>query len=241
MSKIIAAASAAAIMIASAGAVVIGEPLSAAVGDAVRSSSPAADAAPLPPLASVEPLATVTTTEPLPAGSAPVERAPAELPTEGVTPPPAPSATAPLTTPVKAKRAGSLAQAVLDHVGADVSDPQLRCLATTVYFEAKSESLTGQLAVAKVVLNRAKSGRFASTPCGVMNQRNQFSFVRDGRTPAIPTASRDWREAVAIAKIAITNAWDNPVPGALFFHAAHVSPGWKLTRLARVDNHIFYR
>jgi spore germination cell wall hydrolase CwlJ-like protein len=31
------------------------------------------------------------------------------------------------------------------------------------------------------------------------------------------------------------------VEGALFFHAARVSPAWRLTRMARVENHIFYR
>ena len=59
--------------------------------------------------------------------------------------------------------------------------------------------------------------------------------------PAIPTSSRDWREAVAIARIADAGAWQSPAEGALFFHAARVSPGWRLTRVARVDNHVFYR
>jgi len=59
--------------------------------------------------------------------------------------------------------------------------------------------------------------------------------------PAINTASRDWQEAVAIAQIADSNSWRAPAEGALFFHAARVSPGWRLTRMARVDNHVFYR
>ncbi|MEN9926888.1 MAG: hypothetical protein RL268_3014, partial [Pseudomonadota bacterium] len=28
---------------------------------------------------------------------------------------------------------------------------------------------------------------------------------------------------------------------ALFFHAAYVSPEWRLRRLGKVDNHVFYR
>lgn len=118
---------------------------------------------------------------------------------------------------------------------------EMRCLAGAIYFEAKSESLPGQLAVGRVVVNRARSGRFPGSYCGVVYQPSQFSFVRGGSMPAINTGSQDWREAVAIAQIAHANSWKSPAEGALFFHAARVSPGWRLTRLARVDNHVFYR
>ncbi len=120
-------------------------------------------------------------------------------------------------------------------------DTQGNCLAGAVYFESKGESLAGQLAVAKVVMARAKSGRFASTLCGVVFQKSQFSFVRGGRMPAIDKSSRNWQNAVAITKIALSGSWKSPVEGALFFHARYVSPGWRLARLGAVDNHIFYR
>jgi Cell Wall Hydrolase len=126
----------------------------------------------------------------------------------------------------------------------DTSEPlgtEERCLAGAVYFESKGESLPGQLAVARVVMARAKSGRFASTLCGVVYQKSQFSFVRGGSMPRIDTGSNNWRHAVAISKIALSGSWKSPVEGALFFHARHVSPGWRLTRLGSVDNHIFYR
>lgn len=115
------------------------------------------------------------------------------------------------------------------------------CLAGAVYFEARSESLDGQLAVADVILNRADSGRFASTVCGVVHQPGQFSFVRGGRMPAINRSSQDWREAVAIARIAEKDRWESAASDALFFHATHVSPRWKLRRIATVGNHVFYR
>lgn len=116
-----------------------------------------------------------------------------------------------------------------------------RCLAGAVYFESKGESLAGQLAVARVVMARAKSGRFPSTLCGVVYQKSQFSFVRGGGMPPIATGSNHWRNAVAISKIALNDSWKSPVEGALFFHARHVSPGWRLTRIGSIDNHIFYR
>jgi hypothetical protein len=136
----------------------------------------------------------------------------------------------------------SLAGLVADHGRAEADDAQHECLAVAVYFEAKGESLEGQLAVAEVVLNRAGSGRFPSTICGVVKQRAQFSFVRGGRFPPIPRASAAWRKAVAIAHIARQELVDGAAPRALFFHARYVSPGWrKLTRVATVGNHIFYR
>ncbi len=143
--------------------------------------------------------------------------------------------------PAKPKRAASLAAQVRDMGAPAALDQELHCLAGAVYFESKGESLNGQLAVAHVVINRAKSGRFPASLCGVVYQRSQFSFVRGGRMPAINTASQDWREAVAIARIAHSGLWESPVGKALFFHATHVSPGWRLTRVARIDNHIFYR
>jgi len=117
----------------------------------------------------------------------------------------------------------------------------MKCLAGAVYFESKGETLEGQLAVARVIINRAKSGRFASSLCGVIYQPSQFSFVRGHGMPSINIASDSWREAVAIAQIALDDSWDSQAEGALFFHARRVSPGWGKTKLASIDNHVFYR
>ncbi|MBB5684080.1 spore germination cell wall hydrolase CwlJ-like protein [Sphingobium boeckii] len=115
------------------------------------------------------------------------------------------------------------------------------CLAGAVYFESRNESLEGQHAVADVVINRAESGRFPSSICGVVYQPSQFSFVRGGRMPAINRTSIDWREAVAVARVAMDDDWQSAAPKALFFHATRVSPGWRLKRVATVGNHVFYR
>jgi spore germination cell wall hydrolase CwlJ-like protein len=119
--------------------------------------------------------------------------------------------------------------------------PELRCLAGAIYFESKSESLPGQLAVARVIVNRSKSGRFPASYCGVVYQPSQFSFVHRRSMPAINTNSHDWRDAVAIARIADAGSWRSKAEGALFFHAARVSPAWHATRVARIGNHVFYR
>lgn len=155
--------------------------------------------------------------------------------------PPAPAAAQALTEAADKPSPSSLAELVARHASARPADSEQECLAGAVYFESKGEPLRGQLSVAEVILNRARSGRFPASVCGVVKQRGQFSFVRGGRIPAIARASLAWKRAVAIAHIAREELADGGAPRALFFHARYVSPRWKLTRVAAVGNHIFYR
>ncbi len=136
---------------------------------------------------------------------------------------------------------GDLASMVAQLRSSDPGSSEMECLAGAIYFESKSESLKGQLAVGHVVANRAASGRFPSTYCGVVYQRKQFSFVRGRKMPPIARSSRQWQTAVAIAKIVDQDLQPTPVSNALFFHARRVSPGWRLTRIATLGNHVFYR
>ena len=139
-------------------------------------------------------------------------------------------------------RSENLAAMVADLSAPDAGTRELECLATGVYFEAKSEPLAGQLAVGQVIANRAASGgRFPSTYCGVLFQRGQFSFVHGRSLPHVAHSSKQWQTAVAIAKIVDQNLKDSPVGNALFFHARYVSPGWHLKRVASIGNHIFFR
>lgn len=125
--------------------------------------------------------------------------------------------------------------------GTDPGSRELECLAAGIYFESKGEPLLGQLAVAEVIANRADSGRFPSTYCGVLLQRGQFSFVRGKSWPRIAKQSKAWKTAVAIAKIADQDLKDTSADKALFFHARRVSPKWGKKRIASIGNHIFYR
>jgi spore germination cell wall hydrolase CwlJ-like protein len=124
----------------------------------------------------------------------------------------------------------------------DAGSRELECLAVGIYFESKSEPLAGQLAVGEVIANRAKSGgRFPSTYCGVLFQRGQFSFIHGRSLPSVNHSSRQWQNAVAIAKIVDQDLHDSKASKALFFHAKRVSPGWRLKRVAAIGNHVFYR
>jgi hypothetical protein len=117
---------------------------------------------------------------------------------------------------------------------------ELNCLAGAVYFEAKGESLVGQLAVGRVIVARTRSGRFPASYCGVVYQPSQFSFVRGGTMPGINRTSRAWANAVRIAQIAHEGSWRSPAEGALFFHAARVAP-MNRARIAQIDHQVFYR
>ena len=145
------------------------------------------------------------------------------------------------STPATLPRHASSLRGMIDSISHhEPEDANLRCVAAGVFYESKGEPLEGQLAVAHVIINRANSGRFAASECGVLTQRGQFSFVHGGVVPT-PPSNTEWRTAVAIARIARDGDWASPVPGAMFFHAARLSPGWNRPRLARLGNHVFYR
>lgn len=146
------------------------------------------------------------------------------------------------TIPAGVKPTGDLASMVAQLRSAEAGSHELECLATGIYFESKSEPLTGQLAVGKVIANRAQSGgRFPDSYCGVLFQRGQFSFVHSRSLPSVARDNRQWQTAVAIAKIVDQGLKESPVGDALFFHARYVAPGWHAKRVAAIGNHVFYR
>jgi hypothetical protein len=163
---------------------------------------------------------------------APVETAEPTVQTDGDVP-------APAAAPAPEAEYISLAAAVAAQE-TDGLDRDLTCMAGAIYFEAKGEPLSGQLAVAEVILNRTKSGRFPKSICSVVTQPGQFSFVRGGRVPAIAN-NPHYRTAIAVARVAMADAWDSPAPNAMYFHARRVSPRWRMTKVAAIGNHVFYR
>lgn len=146
-----------------------------------------------------------------------------------------PAIAVPVPTSLEARVAASSAT--------ETEDAEQDCLASAVYFEARGEPLEGQLAVADVVLNRAASGRYPATVCGVVTQPWQFSFVnRTGRIPNADRSSEAWRKAVAIARIAQAGTIRAVARNVLWYHADYVSPSWgrRLARQDKIGLHIFY-
>ena len=136
----------------------------------------------------------------------------------------------------------------LDHANAERD-----CLAQAIYHEARGESAAGQLAVANVIVNRARSGKFPSTLCGVIYQnadkgryRCQFTFACDGRDDT-PGERRAWIRSAELAKDVYlefaTGDAVGAVPGsALYYHTTAVRPSWANTynAVAKIGSHIFY-
>ena len=120
---------------------------------------------------------------------------------------------------------------------------QLECLAGAIYFESRGEPIEGQLAVAQVIINRADSTVFPSDYCGVITQRSQFSFVKNGRIPTNRSNANAWERARKIARIAHEGMWDSEAGDSLYFHATYVRPRWARQKVARatIKSHIFYR
>lgn len=123
----------------------------------------------------------------------------------------------------------------------------LTCLALNVYHEARSESATGQAAVAHVTLNRVRSRAFPADICGVVTQQAkgqcQFSWVCDGN-PVAPRNAAAYDKALRVATRAMTGAAPDPTGGATHFISAKIdTPKWarRLTETTAIEGHRFFR
>ena len=125
---------------------------------------------------------------------------------------------------------------------------QWRCLAEALYFEARSEAVIGQFAVAEVILNRVDSSRFPDSICGVVLQgsgngkyRCQFTYTCDGKLEVI-NEKKAWASVGKVANLAIAMDKRPLTHGATYYHTNYVSPSWskKFPRTATYGAHHFY-
>lgn len=126
----------------------------------------------------------------------------------------------------------------LNHTKKDIE-----CLAKNIYFEARGETHKGKIAVAQVTLNRVLyQGDFNKTICGVVYQKDQFSWTK---LPKINQQVKDfntWKESIYIATGMLNGHIFIDNFEALYFHATHVKPSWRLTKqyIDKIGKHIFY-
>lgn len=135
------------------------------------------------------------------------------------------------------------------------SRKDIQCMAQNIYFEARGESFMGQVAVARVVMNRVLHG-FASTPCKVIYQttkrsdptddqreiiRCQFSWVCQDTLKPSPD-NPDYQQAEYIARRVLDHdEWKDEIPNdILFFHNKTVNPRWPYFQRLTIGNHVFY-
>lgn len=126
-----------------------------------------------------------------------------------------------------------------------LKDHDVRCLAENIYYESRGEPLKGQVAVAKVTLNRLDEG-YAKSVCGVVHQPGQFEWVNKRADLSKPHGEA-WLHAIGIA-VAVLNEQhriEDPTNGASHFHATYIEwrPGWRRVEdsVRQIGNHVFYR
>jgi spore germination cell wall hydrolase CwlJ-like protein len=125
---------------------------------------------------------------------------------------------------------------------------EIECLAKNIYFEARSESEQGQLAVGHVVMNRVAHKRYPNSVCTVVKQggekrrhRCQFSWWCDGRSD-LPVNQKAWQRSMELAQAIHAGESTDPTDGALWYHADYVNPKWStmLVLGKKIGQHLFY-
>ncbi len=121
-------------------------------------------------------------------------------------------------------------------------------MALTVYHEARGEPISGQHAVAHVIMNRVADPRWPSGICAVTRQAAQFSWI--GEVNPLPDDAEAWANAVLISRDAMEHRSKDNTGGATNYHSTSMSiapsvylPYWvdEMTVTRRIGNHIFYR
>ena len=133
------------------------------------------------------------------------------------------------------------------------------CLALNMYWEAKNQSMIGQLAVGQVVMNRVEDSRFPNTVCEVVYQgqhrpswkdptkehpirhRCQFSWYCDGFRDTIKEPNV-YAAILSVASKLMGKMVYDFTDGSTHYHATYVSPDWtNLEVVMTIDDHIFYK
>ncbi|MEM7178092.1 MAG: cell wall hydrolase [Pseudomonadota bacterium] len=143
---------------------------------------------------------------------------------------------------------GNIDLAAIDHVEVGERSAEWACLTEALYFEARGETLMGQIAVAEVILNRVDSSKYPSTVCGVVHQGEksgrgcQFSYRCDGLSDKMH--EKGARERVGKVAWVMLQGKPRILTGeATHYHTSAVRPKWskKLMKTARIGDHLFYR
>ncbi len=125
---------------------------------------------------------------------------------------------------------------------------ELHCLSEAIYYEARSERLSGQMAVAEVVQNRVKSKHYPNSICGVVYQGAerrtgcQFTFTCDGST-ALQPRGKHWDRSQKVAQMMITGIARPMTQRATHYHTVNIDPHWSssLQMTKTIGSHKFYR
>lgn len=125
----------------------------------------------------------------------------------------------------------------------ETSDPnerEVRCLADNIYHEARDQPMNGKIAVANVVMNRARSDQYPDTVCQVIHQRRQFSWVGSGEKI---TDIVSYRKSYDIAENVYYGQYSDITKGSTYYHSRVINPSWvhELSKTVTISDHIFYK
>lgn len=152
----------------------------------------------------------------------------------------------PLPRPAAVPDAGITGEWLRDQPMA-VGGPEWRCLSEALYFEARGQTVPGQIAVAEVIMNRVGSLRFPDSVCAVVNQgtgakwRCQFTYTCDGRPEVIGDRAA-WARAGKLARVVLDGDAPDLTDGALYYHAQSVDPRWndEMIETVSIGAHRFF-
>jgi len=110
-----------------------------------------------------------------------------------------------------------------------------------VYWEARDQSLAGQVAVAQVTMQRVASPEYPNDVCSVVHQSKQFSWYWDGKSD-VPKEHDAWNRAQMVAEGVLAGSGHNDLKGVMHYHALYVKPYWAkhMTMVAQIGEHVFY-
>ena len=122
----------------------------------------------------------------------------------------------------------------------ELTKDEITCLTRNAYFEARNQGEKGILATVFVVLNRTKDSRFPSTPCKVIHQPMQFSWIGKGK---VVKDHKTYKEVEVLVKEVVEGKHKDITRGSTHFHTTKVKPSWckKMTKTVKIKDHVFYK
>ena len=122
----------------------------------------------------------------------------------------------------------------------ELTKAEITCLTRNAYFEARNQGEKGILATVFVVLNRTKDSRFPSTPCKVVHQPMQFSWIGKGK---VVKDHKTYKEVEVLVKEVLDGKHKDFTRGSTHFHTTKVNPSWckKMTKTVKIKDHVFYK
>ena len=122
----------------------------------------------------------------------------------------------------------------------ELTKAEITCLTKNAYFEARNQGEKGILATVFVVLNRTKDSRFPSTPCKVIHQPQQFSWIGKGK---VVKDHKTYKEVEVLVKEVVDGKHKDITRGSTHVHTTKVNPSWckKMTKTVKIKDHVFYK